>query len=202
MVDGVWRMPMGDVDVDSELAKAIVGHSEFVDVNPEAHDREHSIEVQLPFLQHIYGDKFKIVPIAAGYSDFGMCRDVGVAIAKAAKEKNRDVVVVASTDFTHYGPYYGYMPAGRGPLEKILKFVYGVDKSLIDMILALDAKNLVKTVEEEGYTMCGSFAVATMIVASKELGCKEAKLLKYATSYDMQGSPDAIVGYGAIKLTK
>ena len=202
MDEGIWRMPLGDVQVDSDLAKAIVKHSQFVDSNPEAHNEEHSIEVQLPFLQYIYNGRFKIVPITVGYSDYGMCEDVGTAIAKAIMENKKDTVVIGSTDFTHYGPMYGYAPVGMKPIEKVLKWIWDVDNSLIDMILAMDGKKLVNTVDEKGYTMCGSFPVATMLVATKELGAKNGKLLKYATSYDTQKSIDAIVGYGAVIVTK
>lgn len=198
MLEGVWRTPLGDVQVDSEVARLTVEHSQYVDVNPEAHEREHSIEVQLPFLQHLYGSGFRIVPLTVGYCDFAMCEDVGRAIAAAAREQGRDVVVLGSTDFTHYGANYGYAPAGTGPLDKVLKWVHQVDKSLIDLILAMDAEKLIETVEERRYTMCGAAPVATMIVAAGGLGARGAELLKYATSYDTQGSTDMIVGYGAM----
>lgn len=202
MLEGIWRMPLGDVDVDSDLARAIVKHSQFVDINPDAHDREHSIEVQLPFLQYIYKANFKIVPITVGYSDYGMCKDVGIAITRAIRETKKDTVIICSTDFTHYGSTYGYAPVGMRPFEKVLKWVYDVDNSLIETILSLDSEKLVKTVDEKQYTMCGSLPVATMIIATKELGAKKGKLLKYATSYDTQGSTDVIVGYGAIVITR
>ena len=195
-------MPLGDVEVDSDLAKAMVKNSEFMDVNPEAQDQEHSIEVQLPFLQYIYDGKFKIVPITVGYGDYGMCENVGKAIAKAVKDEQRDVVVIGSTDLIHYGPNYGYAPVGMKPFEKVLKWMNDADKSIIDIIIALNAEKLVNTVQEKGYTMCGSLPVATMIVAAKELGAKEAKLLKYATSYDTGGSTDLIVGYSSIVILK
>jgi AmmeMemoRadiSam system protein B len=159
---------------------------------------EHSIEVQLPFLQYIYDDDFKIVPITVGYSDYGMCEDVGKGIADAIKETEIDTVIIASTDFTHYGATYGYAPVGMVPFQKVLKWVYDVDNSIIDRIICLDPQGLVKTVEKNGYTVCGSLPVATMIIASKKLGADYGKLLKYATSYDTKGSQDVIVGYGAV----
>lgn len=198
---GVWRMPLGDVKVDTVLAEAIVKYSQFVDINPEAHNREHSVEVQLPFLQYVYGSTFMIVPISVGYSDYEMCEDVGKALSKAVFETKRDVVIIGSTDLTHYGENYGYAPVGMKPFEKVVKWVYDVDRSLIEIILSLDAERLVKTVTEQGYTMCGSLPVATMMVAVKNLGAKRGKLLKYATSFDTQGSKDMIVGYGSIIIT-
>jgi len=202
MLDGIWKMPLGDVEVDSELAKAITKNSEYIDINPEAHDQEHSIEVQLPFLQYIYNGKFKIVPITVGYGDYTMCKNVGKAIAKAVKDQQKDTVILGSTDFIHYGPNYGYAPVGMRPFEKALKWMNDADKSIIDIILKLDAEKLVKTIQDKGYTMCGSLPVATMIVAAKELGAKEAKLLKYATSHDTGGGTDLIVGYGSIIILK
>jgi len=202
MLEGVWRMPLGDVEVDSDLAKTIIRNSEFIDANPEAHEHEHSIEVQLPFLQYIYNNKFKIVPITVGYSDYVMCENVGKAIAKAVKDKQKDAIVIGSTDFIHYGPNYGYAPVGMRPFEKALKWMNETDKSIIDIILKLDAEKLVNFVQEEGYTMCGPFSVATTIIATKELGAKEANLLKYSTSYDTSGSKDLIVGYGAIIIMR
>ena len=202
MLEGTWRMPLGDVEVDSDLAREIARNSEFVDANPDAHEEEHSIEVQLPFLQYVYGGNFTIAPITVGYADYGMCVDVGTAISKAIKSTRRDAVVVGSTDFIHYGPNYGYAPVGMRPFEKALKWMNDADKSIIDTILALDAEKLVSLVQEKGYTMCGSLPVATMIVAAKQLGAKEAKLLKYGTSYDTGGGTDLIVGYASIVIVK
>ena len=202
MFDAVWRMPMGDVNVDSELAKAIVRLSEFVDINPEAHEGEHSIEIQLPFLQYVYDGRFRIVPITVGYGDYEMCENVGTAIAEAVEEQGRDVVVLGSTDFTHYGALYGYTPVGTRPFESVLKWVYQTDRSLIDAIISLDAESLVREVRENNYTMCGYLPVATMLVAAKKMGASRGVLLKYATSYDVQGSTDVIVGYASIIIEK
>mgnify|MGYP000156111801 FL=1 len=202
MFDAVWRMPMGDVYVDSDLARAIVRHSGFVDINPEAHEGEHSIEIQLPFLQYVYGERFRIVPITVGYGDYEMCENVGIAIAEAVEEQGRDVVVLGSTDFTHYGALYGYTPVGTRPFEKVLKWIYETDRSLIDAIISLDAEGLVRKVRENNYTMCGYLPVATMIVAAKKMGASRGELLKYATSYDVQGSTDVVVGYASIAIEK
>jgi len=202
MLDAVWRMPMGDINVDSELAKAIVRRSDFVDINPEAHEGEHSIEIQLPFLQYVYDGEFKIVPITVGYGDYEMCKNVGTAIAEAAEELERDIVVLGSTDFTHYGTFYGYTPVGIRPFEKVLKWIYETDRSLIDLIISLDAEGLIRKVRENNYTMCGYLPVATMIVAAKKMGASKGELLKYATSYDVQGSTDLVVGYASIVIEK
>jgi AmmeMemoRadiSam system protein B len=202
MLEGVWRMPLGDVEVDSELAKAVVKNSEFVDVNPSAHSEEHSIEVQLPFLQFLYDGNFKFAPMLVGFGDYEMCENVGKATAKAVKELGRDAVILGSTDFTHYGSYYGYAPVGMEPFENALNWMRNADMSMIDAILSLDGEKLVGLVQEKGYTMCGYLPVATMLAAAKELGAKKAKLLKYGTSYEVTGSKDLIVGYGSIVVLK
>lgn len=202
MIDGVWKMPLGAVSVDSDLAKEIVQSSSFIDINPEAHDKEHSIEVQLPFLQYVYGDQFRIVPIAVGYSDHAMIMDAGRAIAKAISGMERDSVVVATTDLTHYGSAYGYTPVGMSPFTKVYEWIQDVDRSIIDLIVALDASALLKTVTEKGYTMCGATPVATMLIAARALGAKSGKLLKYTTSYDVSGSTKLVVGYAAIAVSK
>ena len=110
--------------------------------------------------------------------------------------------MIGSTDFTHYGPLYGYTPVGMEPLEKVLKWIHDVDNSLITMIATLEARKLVQSVSEKKLTMCGSLPVATTILAAKNLGAKGGRLLKYTTSYDVQGSTDAIVGYAALELSK
>jgi len=202
MFDAVWRMPMGDVVVDSELAKVIVRYSEFVDINPEAHEGEHSIEIQLPFLQYIYGEEFKIVPITVGYGDYEMCENVGTSIAEAAEDLGRDIVVIGSTDFTHYGALYGYTPVGTSPFKKVLEWIYKTDNSLIETIIRLDAEGLIRKIHENNYTMCGYLPVATMIVAAKKMGASRGELLKYVTSYDVQGSTDLIVGYASIVIER
>jgi AmmeMemoRadiSam system protein B len=201
MREGKWKIPLGDINIDLELVDAIINNSQYVNINPTAHIMEHSIEVQLPFLKYIYSD-FKIVPITVGYCNFEQIQDVGFAIANSIKKTKKDVVIISSTDFTHYGGIYNYTPAGVGPIEKVNKWVHDTDKLLLDLILNQDASGLVKIVKEKKYTMCGSFPVSTALVAAKELNTKEGKLLKYATSYDVQGSKDAIVGYGSLIFRK
>jgi len=203
MTEGIWKMPLGDIQVDDELAKEIFNNSKsYLENNPDVHDEEHSIEVQVPFLQYVFDNKFKIIPIAMGLHTYEVCEKIGTAIAEAAKTLKRDIVVIGSTDFTHYGTIYGYAPAGVQPIDKVVKWIYATDGRLIDYILSLEPKKLVETVEDEGLTMCGYGPIATMIIGSKKLGAKTATLLKYATSYDVQGNSDAIVGYGALILEK
>ena len=199
MTEGIWKTPLGEVPVDENLANVILENCDIILDAPEAHEGEHSLEVQLPFLQHLYNGKFAIVPIAIGMSDFESCQEVGIAIAKAIKNTNKDVVIISSTDMMHYGTYYGYTPAGVKPLEKVLEWIYQTDRQIIERIKKLDGEGVINYVFDQGLTMCGFAPVAAMIEAIKNIGKVEAKVLKYETSYDIRGGDaTAIVGYLAM----
>ncbi|MFW9935870.1 MAG: AmmeMemoRadiSam system protein B [Candidatus Thorarchaeota archaeon] len=209
MAEGVWETPIGKCHIDSALAKRIIKQSQDLGTScildsSDAHLDEHSIEVQLPFIQFLGKNQdFKILPILISTPKFTICEKVGNAIASAVQKVKRDVFIVASTDFTHYGRYfYGYDPVGSGPVEKIIEWVYETDGDLIHKIEQLDGKALLDTVVKEERTMCGASAVATTITAAKQLGATDGSCLKYATSYDIRGSSEAIVGYASITLNR
>ncbi len=209
MTSGKWLTPFGELPVDTALAQAIHDSGQLISPScitesEEAHQQEHSIEVQLPFIQFLAKEQsVQFVPLIMSTMRFSVCQKVGTAIAKAIEETRKDVTIIATTDFTHYGRYYyNYAPVGSGPLDKVVKWVYETDAELIQTIEALDGEALLKTVTTKQRTMCGSNAVAVAIEAAKNLGAKTGKLLKYATSYDVSGGPDAIVGYASIAITK
>ncbi|TRO50880.1 AmmeMemoRadiSam system protein B [Candidatus Bathyarchaeota archaeon] len=209
MSEGEWETPLGRCKIDSSLAKTVLNQDQASSINcvmdsTEAHLGEHSIEVQLPFLQFLGKDSdFKIVPVVISSSKYSICEKVGRTIADAVKKSKRDVFVIASTDFTHYGKYYyDYAPVGSGPVDKIVKWVHETDGDLINKIEQLDGKALLDTVVQKNRTMCGASAVATTIATAKELGAKHGTCLKYATSYDISGSSEAIVGYASITLNR
>jgi len=185
MTSGKWLTPLGELEIDKSLATAIKSSCEIIDEDEVAHSQEHSIEVQLPFLQHLFGSSFKIVPICMMMQDAKTGEEVGNAIANASAGK--DVVIIASTDFTHYEPQ-------QSAVSK--------DRKTIDKILALDAPGLVCLVEEEELSMCGYGPVSAMIHATKKLGAKRAELLKYATSGDTAGPMPQVVGYGSIVVSR
>jgi AmmeMemoRadiSam system protein B len=184
MSAGRWITPLGEVEVDGGLAKEILENSEIIDDEEEAHRFEHSIEVQLPFLQHLLGE-FKFVPVCMMLQDIKTSLEVGEALASACRGK--DVLIVASTDFTHYEPQESAERKDRIAIEKIV---------------ALDPKGLVETVEERGISMCGYGPVAAMLEACKRLGARTAKLLKYATSGDTSGYRAEVVGYASLAVYK
>jgi len=185
MNEGLWRTPLGDVDVDTETAKRIVKESKILDVDDTAHNLEHSIEVQIPFLQYLYGSTFKFVPICFLMQDISTAKDVGQAAARAVKGKN--AVIVASSDMTHYEPQ-----------ERAEK----KDREVLQAVEAMDEERFSRTVDFHRVTACGTGPIMALMVAAKELGAKEAKLLCYKTSGDVIGDYSSVVGYAAVCLTK
>ncbi len=185
MKEGVWRTPLGDQEIDSAIASAILNASELIDVDDSAHAFEHSIEVQLPFLQFLYGSTFKFVPICFLMQDLQSSREVGLAVAKALEGKN--AVVIASTDMTHYEPQ-------RSAEKK--------DKAAIETVLKLDETQLYSTVESQNISMCGYGPTIAAVTAAKALGAKSSQLLCYQTSGDITGDHSAVVGYASFAFTK
>jgi len=185
MNEGAWRTPLGDVEIDTETANKILSASRIVDVEDRAHAYEHSIELQLPFLQYLYGSEFKFVPICFMMQDLMSSREVGKAVAEALRGKN--ALVIASSDMTHYEPQ-----------ERAEK----KDKMAIDAALKMDEEQYYSTVEAYGISTCGYGPTIAAITATKELGAKKAQLLCYKTSGDVLGDRSAVVGYAAIAFTK
>jgi AmmeMemoRadiSam system protein B len=185
MNEGIWRTPLGDVEVDSAVANQIVQVSGIVDVDDSAHSMEHSIEVQLPFLQYLYDSKFKIVPICFLMQDLSSAREVGKAVGKVLAGKN--AVVIASSDMTHYEPQ-----------ERAER----KDRTALEAVEAMDEAKFYSTVETQNITACGYGPIAALITASKALGAKEAKLLCYKTSGDIVGDYSSVVGYAAVRFKK
>jgi len=185
MDSGIWRTPLGDVEVDAELAKKIVHESGLIDIDESAHRYEHSIEVQIPFLQYLYGSSFKIVPICFLMQDLESSKEVGNALAKVLAGRN--AVIIASTDMTHYEPQ------SRAE-EK--------DKRAINAILKMDEELLYATLESYNISACGYGPVIALIVAAKKLGAKDVKLLSYRTSGDITGDKSSVVGYASISFSK
>ncbi len=182
MSKGAWRTPLGDVEIDSELGRRILASSNYLEEDSAAHEYEHSLEVQVPFLQFFKPD-VKIVPIVLAHSDGSVCKRIGSEIARAIRESKRGVIVLASSDMTHYEPH-------ESAKRK--------DSKAIEAILALDEDELLKRVDELDISMCGYMPVVSLISAAKELGAKEAELVRYQTSGETSGDYSAVVGYAGI----
>ena len=182
---GVWRTPLGDVEVDTLVAREILHETKLVDADELAHRHEHSIEVQLPFLQYLYGSSFKFVPICMLMQDLEVSLDIGKAIAEASSGRN--ILIIASTDMTHYEPQ------NRAESK---------DRQAIEAMLKLDEAQLQSVVESQNITMCGYGPASVAIVASKILGATKAQLLCYKTSGDVTNDRSQVVGYASLKITK
>ncbi len=195
MTQGKWRTPLGDIEINKELAKKI--HTGIIDDDKTAHKSEHSIEVQIPFLQYLAKDKkISFVPITISMQDNKTNKEIGKIISNAIKSTEEKVTIIASSDFSHVGFNYMSMPpAGKNVDE----YAETQDKKAIKEILKLDPKNLVETVEKENISMCGYGPVSAMIYASKNLGAEKGELLKYGSSYEVHPG-SSCVGYGAISI--
>ncbi|CAB49461.1 MEMO1 family protein [Pyrococcus abyssi] len=202
--EGDWVTPLGKVKIDSELAKEIVKLSKIADLDDLAHKYEHSIEVQLPFIQYIAekaGTDFRIVPITLGIQDEDVSEALGRAVFEAAEALGRDVIVIASTDFMHYGSFYGYVPF-RGRANELPNMVKEWDMRIIRRILDFDLKGMFEEIREMDHTMCGPGGVGAGIVYSRLMNAREAELLHYTTSFEVSRSTDAIVGYASIVMRR
>jgi len=195
MTEGVWETPIGTVPINESLAKELL--KGIIDKDENAHRFEHSIEVQLPFLQFCAGSKkFDFVPICMAMQDFQTSKEVGKILADAVKNSKKAIAIIASSDFSHAGFNYMSMPPAG---VRVDKYAERQDKLAIGKILKMDPEGLIETVEKNSITMCGYGPVATMLTASKILGAKQVELLKYGTSYEVQPS-SSCVGYGALAV--
>jgi hypothetical protein len=181
---GEWETPLGNVAIDQELAQEIKRAYGRLEEDAEAHRFEHSLEVQLPFLQHRQGD-FRFVPIALGIGDFESLAELGRALATVLAKRSPRPVLVASSDLNHYEP--DAMNRAK-------------DHKAIDQVLALNPEGLHQTVRREKISMCGYGPAVAMLTAVKQLGAGEAELVRYANSGDVTGDRSAVVGYAGILI--
>jgi MEMO1 family protein len=183
MRQSLWKTPLGDVEVNTDFADTISKNT-VIDMDDFSHIRDHCLEVQLPFLQCIRkDDTFRIVPIIMNLQDIETSKDVGRTIAQAITSASTKALLIASSDFTHYEPNE---EAHRKDLE------------LIDTILSLDVSSFYAVLERLDISACGYGAIASIMVAVKELGASKAELLRYATSGDTTGDKSSVVGYASI----
>jgi len=184
--EGEWETPLGRVPVDQDASKRIIELTRSVDIDPAAHRREHSIEVQLPFLQHIYGGSFSFLPISLAFQEKGVARDLGKGLAELLKESAEEdvnAVLIASSDLTHYEP-------ASQAREK--------DTALLKHVQRMDLDAFYTTLERRSITACGYGAIATVLEACRLLGYEKGRLNAYATSGDVTGDNEAVVGYPSV----
>jgi len=190
-----WKMPFGTVECDKGFAREILGKCDFVKEDYEAHSQEHSIEVQLPFLQFVNKDRLreiKFVPLIISDYDLGMCRDLADSIIDISE----DIGVIASSDFTHYGPNYNFTPF----LHSIKDNVYALDGDAIELVKKMDTKGFLEYVKKKKATICGAGAIAVCMEIMRNLGIKKGSLLNYYTSGDVVNDYTNSVGYASIKF--
>lgn len=181
---GSWETPFGDVAVDTPLADALMQKTPLLAADARAHAREHSLEVQLPFLQHILGE-LTFVPICLGARRFDYAEEIGHAVADVVREATEPVAILASSDLNHYEDQ-------QATLRK--------DQLAIDQLLARDPRELWRVADEYDVSMCGLIPAAAMLVAANDLGASQARLIRHATSGDINGDYAHVVGYAAIAV--
>jgi len=178
---GIWRTPLGDAPIATELADRLVATG--LKVADEAFLREHSIEVQLPFLQFLFGAEIPFVPICVMLPPLSELIAFGEAISQVISDEPG--VVVVSSDFTHYQP------------EEVAR---RIDHEAIERILALNVEGFYRSLVEERLSICGGGAITILMTIARKLGWNDTQLLSYATSGDVTGDRRSVVGYAAVSF--
>lgn len=198
--DGAWETPLGLIPVDGRLARRLHDQTGLIEIAPHAHDDEHSIEVEVPFIQHLLPET-PIIPIMVPVNDKAAM--LGAAVGRTCRAYGARVVFLASTDLTHYGPAYGFAPHGVGGAG--LRWAKDVnDRRMIDCILALRENDVVPEANASR-NACGAGAIAATIAACKACGATGTRLLEHTTSYEVlsRAFPEPMrdaVGYAAITI--
>jgi MEMO1 family protein len=185
MREGTWRTPLGEVKIDLEMVDAIMNETSVVDVDEAAHRYEHSIEVQLPFLQFLYGNEFKIVPICFLMQDYDSAVEIGRALIEALDATNS--VVIASSDLTHYEP---------------AKNAAAKDQAALKKITDMDARGFFEIIEKQNITACGFAPITALITYANGVGAKKTEVLSCHNSGDITGDHSSVVGYAAVSFRK
>jgi AmmeMemoRadiSam system protein B len=180
---GRWQTPLGELGIDTELSDALIDSKVGLQEDTQAHKYEHGVEVHLPFLQHLEGDKPRFVPIVVGTSNSEILERLGHAIGSVVALVDRSTLVIASSDMNHYES------------DAVTRIK---DSKAIDEMLKLDAAGLYATVRKSNISMCGLGPAVAMLVAAKSLGSAKATLVKYSTSAEKSGDFERVVGYAGI----
>ena len=184
MSEGAWQTPLGDVPIDEKLAERLKTKLPLLSEDQAAHRYEHALEVQLPFLQ-VLAPGFQFVPITVGTSNFDVLSALGTVIGSAAAEAGEPVLVIAYSDMNHYE---------NDSITRVK------DRRAIDQLLALDPRGLYDIVHQADISMCGYGPAVVMLTAARKLGATQAELIRYATSGDVSGDRDMVVGYAGVAV--
>lgn len=182
---GAWKTPLGEIAIDEELSRMLIDASSTLEDDTAAHAREHSLEVQLPFLQQTSEQEIRIVPICLATSSYEETAAVGHAIAGVIGRTGERVGLIASSDLNHY---------------ENQEITLSKDMRAIDRIVALDPRGLWDTVRRERISMCGIIPTTAVLQAALDLGATSAELIRHATSGDVNGDYSAVVGYASIVI--
>ncbi|ADL19308.1 hypothetical protein ASAC_0902 [Acidilobus saccharovorans 345-15] len=177
-----WETPLGTVEVDREVEKLIISNTKYFTFDNEAHLYEHSVEVQVPFLQYIFDSNFKLVPIVIKLQNPEVSKDLADALVKIINENGVDLLFVASSDMNHYEPH---------------DVTVSKDNEALRYVESLDPEGLFRVLEADDITMCGPGPAMTLLYMGRSLGATRAVILKHATSGDVTGEKDWVVGYAS-----
>ncbi len=180
-----WDMPFGTVPIEKEILKKLVDVSSTITEDENAHRFEHSLEVQVPFLQRMQPD-LSIVPMAVSSISYSTCEEIAQTIASVIRESPKSILMVASSDMSHYEP--------RSVASQ-------KDKQALDRIIDMDPEGLYKTVIDRKISMCGMIPVTIALKASLLLGATKSKLIDYTDSGEMSGDTDQVVGYAGVIIS-
>jgi AmmeMemoRadiSam system protein B len=183
--DGEWLTPLGATAINSRLNALLLQHGRYLRSDSIAHRNEHSLEVQLPFIQYLRPD-VTIAALCIGHGDYAPLRDIGHGIAAAIREYGEEVLIIASSDMTHY-------ESADSARQK--------DELALARALALDGKGLLEVCHSRGITMCGVVPATVMIEAALQLGASKAELVAYGNSGDVTGDNRQVVGYAAVAVS-
>ncbi|MDD2897722.1 MAG: AmmeMemoRadiSam system protein B [Desulfuromonadaceae bacterium] len=183
--EGEWLTPLGPVPVNSRLNSLLLQHGSYLRNDSVAHQNEHSLEVQLPFIQYLRPD-VTLCAICIGHGDYAVLREIGQGIAAAIQEYGRDVLIVASSDMTHY---------------ESADSAFSKDRQALKRVVALDGKGLLDVCHQQRITMCGVVPATVMIEAALQLGASNAEVVAYGTSGDVTGDNKQVVGYAAVTVS-
>ena len=185
MTEGIWSMPMGNISIDEVLATQLCKETALAKPNSVAHQFEHSLETQLPFLQYLRKN-FLIVPICLKKVDYSICKKLSKGIVNALEQTEKSALIIASSDMTHFESH---------------KIAGEKDKKAIVKIKNRDAQGLDETVRQEQISMCGVNPVTVMLLCSEKMGAQKAELIEYKTSGEVNGDKSRVVGYAGVIVT-
>jgi len=181
---GSWKIPSGQIQIDEKLAETILSKGDLIKEDYLAHKQEHSIEVQLPIINYFFSE-FKFVPICCRQADITIYREIATQIFESIKEVKTDILLIASTDLTHY-------EADQVARKK--------DRLVMEAIIDLDEEELLQRVKNKNITMCGEAPVAIVIACLKKMGARKSQTILYQTSADTSGNSESVVGYGGMVI--